>query len=160
MDTTGTSVLVSYQEIIELMEENNVTTAYIDWTVYALDSTDTLEAENAPFSLIINGENALSAFAEELIPAQYALHQNYPNPFNPVTTVRYDLPESDLVTITIYDMLGKEITTIVNEVQDAGYKSIFWNATNDYGQSVSAGIYLYQIKTTGFVQTKKMILLK
>ena len=56
MDTTGTSVLVPYQEIIELMEENNVTTAYIDWTVYALDNADTLEAETAPFSLIVNGE--------------------------------------------------------------------------------------------------------
>jgi len=160
MDTTATSASVPYQEIIELMVENNVTTAYIDWTVYALDSTDTLEAENAPFSLIVNGENALSAYEEELIPAQYALHQNYPNPFNPVTTVRYDLPENSLVTITIYDMLGKEISTIVNEYQDAGYKSIVWNATNDYGQSISAGIYIYQIKTKDFVQTKKMILLK
>ena len=160
MDTTATSASVPYQEIIELMVENNVTTAYIDWTVYALDSTDTLEAENAPFSLIVNGENALSAYKEELIPAQYALHQNYPNPFNPVTTVRYDLPENSLVTITIYDMLGKEISTIVNEYQDAGYKSIVWNATNDYGQFISAGIYIYQIKTKDFVQTKKMILLK
>jgi len=160
MDTTSTSASVPFQEIIELMVENNVTTAYIDWTVYALDSTDTLEAENAPFSLIVNGENALSAYKEELIPAQYALHQNYPNPFNPVTTVRYDLPENSLVTITIYDMLGKEISTIVNEYQDAGYKSIVWNATNDYGQSISAGIYIYQIKTKDFVQTKKMILLK
>jgi hypothetical protein len=57
-------------------------------------------------------------------------------------------------------MLGKEISTIVNEYQDAGYKSLVWNATNDYGQSISAGIYIYQIKTKDFVQTKKMILLK
>ena len=63
------------QEIIELMEENNVTTAYIDWTVYALDNADTLEAENAPFSLIVNGENALASFEEELIPTQFALHK-------------------------------------------------------------------------------------
>ena len=160
VDTTGTTVLVSYQEIIELMMENNTTTAYIDWTVYVTDGTDTLEADNAPFSFIIDGENALSTYLEQLIPAQYALHQNYPNPFNPVTTVRYDLPENSLVTITIYDMLGKEISTIVNEYQDAGYKSIVWNATNDYGQSISAGIYIYQIKTKDFVQTKKMILLK
>ncbi|MBS00158.1 MAG: hypothetical protein CMG37_01875 [Candidatus Marinimicrobia bacterium] len=160
MDTTGTSVLVSYQEIIELMEENNVTTAYIDWTVYALDNAGTLEAENAPFSLIVNGENALASFEEELIPTQFALHQNYPNPFNPVTTLRYDLPENSMVTISIYDMLGREVNTIVNEVQDAGYKSVIWDAVNMYGQSLSAGIYLYQIKTEGFVQTKKMILLK
>ena len=67
---TGTSVLVPYQEIIELMEENNVTTAYIDWTVYAIDGTDTLEADNAPFSLIVDGENALSILSEKLIPVQ------------------------------------------------------------------------------------------
>ena len=65
-----------------------------------------------------------------------------------------------MVTIAIYDMLGKKVSTIVNESQDAGYKSIVWNATNDYGHSVSAGIYIYQITTKGFVQTKKMILLK
>ena len=160
LDTIGTSALVSYEEIIELMEENNVTTAYIDWTVYALNGVDTLEADNAPFSLIVNGENALSTLSEKLIPVQYALHQNYPNPFNPITTLRYDLPDNGMVTIAIYDMLGKIVSTIVNESQDAGYKSIVWNATNDYGQSVSAGIYIYQIKTKGFVQTKKMILLK
>ena len=160
MDTTGTSVLVSYQEIIELMEENNVTTAYIDWTVYAIDGTDTLEADNAPFSLIVDGENALSILSEELIPVQYALHQNYPNPFNPITTLRYDLPENSMVTITIYDMVGREVHTIMNEVQNAGYKSIVWDATNNYDQAVSAGIYIYQIKTDAFVQTKKMILLK
>ena len=160
VDTTGTTVLVSYQEIIDLMIENNATTAYIDWTVYVTDGTDTLEADNAPFSFIIDGENALSTYLEQLIPAQYALHQNYPNPFNPITSLRYDLPENSMVTITIYDMLGREVRTIMNEVQDAGYKSIIWNATNDYGQTVSAGIYLYQIKTERFVQTKKMILLK
>ena len=91
---------------------------------------------------------------------QYALHQNYPNPFNPITTLRYDIPENSMVTITIYDMVGREVYTIMNEVQNAGYKSIVWDATNNYGQAVSAGIYLYQIKTDAFVQTKKMILLK
>ena len=88
------------------------------------------------------------------------MHQNYPNPFNPITTLRYDIPENSMVTITIYDMVGREVYTIMNEVQNAGYKSIVWDATNNYGQTVSAGIYIYQIKTDTFVQTKKMILLK
>ena len=142
------------------MEENNVTTAYIDWTVYALDNADTLEAENAPFSLIVNGENALASFEEELIPTQFALHQNYPNPFNPVTTLRYDLPENSMVTISIYDMLGREVNTIVNEVQEAGYQSIIWDGTSANGSAVAAGIYLYQIQTEQFTQTKKMVFLK
>ena len=93
-------------------------------------------------------------------PACAMVHQNYPNPFNPVTTLRYDLPENGHVNITIYDMLGREVKTLINQTQDAGYRSIIWDATNDYGKPVSAGIYLYQIHTGEFVQTKKMVLLK
>jgi flagellar hook assembly protein FlgD len=64
------------------------------------------------------------------------------------------------VNIIIYDMLGRQVRTLIRQTQDAGYKSIIWNATNDYGKPVSAGIYLYTIKAGGFRQTKKMVLLK
>ena len=91
---------------------------------------------------------------------KFALHQNYPNPFNPITTLRYDLPENSLVNIIIYDLLGRQVKTLVNQTQNAGFKSIIWNATNNYGKPVSAGVYLYQIQAGEFVQTKKMVLLK
>jgi len=104
--------------------------------------------------------NVLSVGNENTIPEQFALHQNYPNPFNPITTLRYDLPEHSYVNVTIYDMLGREIRTLVNTTQDAGFKSVIWDATNDYGKPVSAGVYLYQIRAGEFVQTKKMVLLK
>ncbi|MCH7762374.1 MAG: T9SS type A sorting domain-containing protein [Candidatus Marinimicrobia bacterium] len=102
------------------------------------------------------------------VPQQFALHQNYPNPFNPVTTLHYDLPENSFVNITIYNMLGRKVRTLFNQTQDAGYKSVIWNATNDNGKPVSAGVYLYQIKAHQkegrqageFVQIKKMVLLK
>jgi len=90
----------------------------------------------------------------------YKLINNYPNPFNPVTTLRYDLPENVHVNITIYDMLGRQVKNLINQTQDAGYRSVRWNATDDYGKPVSAGIYLYQIQAGEFVQTKKMVLLK
>ncbi len=93
-------------------------------------------------------------------PSGYSLLQNYPNPFNPVTTLRYDLPENSYVNITIYDMLGREVKTMVNQVQNAGYRSIIWDATNDFGKPMSAGIYLYQIQAGEYLQTKKMVLLK
>jgi len=96
----------------------------------------------------------------ETFPQGFALEQNFPNPFNPVTTFRYDLPENGHVNIIIYDMLGKQVKTLINQTQDAGYRSIIWNATNDYGKPVSAGIYLYHIQAGEFVQTKKMVLLK
>ena len=91
---------------------------------------------------------------------KYSLNQNYPNPFNPVTTIDYILPENGLVNITIFDMMGREANTLLNSPQTAGYKSIQWNATNNQGDAVSAGIYLYRIKVEDFIQTKKMILLK
>ena len=94
------------------------------------------------------------------LPYILSLYPNYPNPFNPVTTLRYDLPENRLVNITIYDMLGREVKTLINQTQEAGFKSVIWNATNDFGKPVSAGIYLYQIQAGEFVQSRKMVLLK
>ena len=77
-----------------------------------------------------------------------------------MTTIRYDLPEDALVNIIIYDMMGRVVSNLVYSQQTAGYKSIQWNATNDAGSPVSAGIYLYMIQAGDFRQTKKMVLLK
>ena len=85
---------------------------------------------------------------------------NYPNPFNPITTLRYDLPEDAFVRITVYDMLGKVVSNLLNTNQSSGNKSVQWNATNNQGQPVSAGLYLYTIEAGKFRQTKKMVLLK
>ena len=95
-----------------------------------------------------------------MIPVTFALHQNFPNPFNPITTLRYDLPSDALVTLSIYDMLGREITQLVNISQEAGFKSVQWDAKDSMGKPVSAGVYLYQIYAGEFVQTEKMVLLK
>jgi len=65
-----------------------------------------------------------------------------------------------MVNIIIYDLLGRQVRTLINQTQDAGFKSVIWNATNDYGKPVSAGVYLYKIQAGEFVQTKKMVLLK
>ena len=94
------------------------------------------------------------------IPKKFTVHQNYPNPFNPVTNLSYDLPKDLFVSITIYDMLGNVVNNLVNTNQSSGYKSVQWDATNNQGQPVSAGIYLYSIEANSFRQTKKMILLK
>ena len=94
------------------------------------------------------------------IPNIFKIHKNYPNPFNPITTLRYDLPKDELVNITIYDMMGREINTLVNSRQTAGFKSTQWNATNNQGQPVAAGVYLYSIEVGQLSQTKKMVLLK
>ena len=94
------------------------------------------------------------------IPKKFTIYQNYPNPFNPVTRLSYDLPEDLFVSITIYDMLGNVVNNLVNTKQSSGYKSVQWNAIDNLGQPVPAGVYLYSIETKDFRQTKKMILLK
>ena len=120
---------------------------------YCIDS-DTLTFE---IPIVVQ---VVSAQPEHFIPEVFTLHHNYPNPFNPTTTLRYDLPEDAMVNITIYDMMGHVVKTMVNSQQNAGFKSIQWNATNDKGQPVSAGLYLYTIQAGEFRQTKKMVLLK
>ena len=96
----------------------------------------------------------------ETVPNDFNVIQNNPNPFNPVTTLRYKLPRESFVNITIYNMLGNLVNNLVSQKQIAGYKSVQWNATNNKGQPVPAGVYLYTIQAGEFRQTKKMVLLK
>ena len=86
--------------------------------------------------------------------------QNFPNPFNPVTTLSYELPKDAMVDITISDMMGRLVTNLFNGSQAAGYRTIQWNATNDEGKPVSAGLYFYTIQAGQYRQTKKMLLFK
>jgi len=116
--------------------------------------------DNSEYSDILSVTLDWMSVKEDQLPKTYAIHQNYPNPFNPITTLRYGLPEDAMVNITIYDMMGRIVSTLVNENQSSGYKTLQWNATNDSGQPVSAGVYIYKIKAGHFAQTKKMILLK
>ena len=97
---------------------------------------------------------------DETLPITYELYNAYTNPFNPITTLRYDLPENAVVNITIYDMMGRQVKSLVNGLEPAGYRSIQWDATNDTGQPVSAGLDLYMIQAGDYIQTNKMVLLK
>ena len=96
----------------------------------------------------------------ENIPTEYALHENYPNPFNPTTTLRFDLPEVSDVKLTIFNMLGQKVKTFNMQSTSAGYHSLNWNATNDLGAPVGAGVYLYQLHAKDYIKTRKMVLLK
>jgi uncharacterized delta-60 repeat protein len=89
------------------------------------------------------------------LPAEYKLHQNYPNPFNPSTNIEFYVPKSNYVTLKIYDALGREIATLVNEQLKAGTYQVDWNASN-----YASGVYYYRLATKDYVETKKMILIK
>ena len=97
----------------------------------------------------------------ETLPGKFALYPAYPNPFNPNTSISYELPTDGMVYLAIYDVMGRKVSTLVSsKIQRAGYHHVTWNATNNLGQSVAAGMYIYTIQAGDFRETRKMILLK
>lgn len=88
-------------------------------------------------------------------PKEFKLEQNFPNPFNPTTTIQYQLPQDAKVTLKVYDILGSEVATLVNEEQESGYKEVKFNAAN-----FASGMYIYRLQVKDYVSTKKMMVLK
>jgi hypothetical protein len=128
-----------------------------DWITDSVDYTEaffTSMDDCQQTCMVLHKEN------DPLLLLSYILFSNYPNPFNPITTLKYNLPEDSFVDITVYDMLGNVVNNLLNKNQNSGSKSVQWDATNNQGEPVSAGVYLYKIQAGEFSQTKKMILLK
>jgi len=155
-NVTDTTLSIAANNLDALLSALNLTESSINWFVDAYAGVYSVTSDTGQF--VLNRE--LLSVDEITIPEKFAVHQNHPNPFNPVTTIHYDLPENALVNITIYDMMGRQVKTLINNTQTAGYKSTQWNANNHAGQPVSAGLYLYTIQAEEFRQTKKMVLLK
>ncbi|MCP4930648.1 MAG: T9SS type A sorting domain-containing protein [Candidatus Marinimicrobia bacterium] len=97
---------------------------------------------------------------DTFLPTTFALYQNHPNPFNPITTIRYDLPENGPVSIIIYDLMGREIKTLVKQVSAPGRYSVNWNGRNQFGKQIASGMYFYRMETPEFQSVKKLIFLK
>jgi hypothetical protein len=96
----------------------------------------------------------------DFTPKEFVLYQNYPNPFNPKTVISYQLPVTGNVTLKVYDILGNEVATLVNEEKQPGIYEFEFNSHSDKGQNLSSGIYFYQLRAGNFTQVKKMILLR
>jgi len=94
------------------------------------------------------------------LPEDFALDQNYPNPFNPTTDIRYALPEDNRVRLAVYDLLGRKVTTLVNEYKPAGRYTVTWDGTNQYGLQMSTGVYFYRIEAGEYSEVRKMVFLK
>ena len=158
--TSETTYPILYEDILEGAFANVIgNAATVRFTVWAHDGIDSVQATGEDRLLFVNRYDYLLTESEG-IPDEFALHENYPNPFNPSTQIRFDLPEISNVTLTIYNLLGQKVKTFNMQSTQAGYHALNWNATNDLGAPVSAGVYLYQLQTEGFIKTKKMILLK
>jgi hypothetical protein len=115
------------------------------------------EVQGNPVSL---AERGIPPTPGPIIPDEYALGQNYPNPFNPTTTLAYSLKQAGHVTLSIFNVLGQNVRTLVNEHQDAGKYTIIWDGCNDTGDQTTSGVYFYRIKSGDFSDIKKMILMK
>ena len=104
-------------------------------------------------------KTAVEKFVDRM-PTQFSLEQNYPNPFNPTTMIAYNLPTTADVKLHVYNVLGSKIATLVNQKQAAGSYQVSWNAVDDFGRPVSAGVYFYRIEAGGFSKTMKLLLVK
>ena len=136
-------------------------TAFFVWEDDTLvNIPNSLFTGNAPDMGAVESSYRVSVQARPAVPDQFALQQNYPNPFNPLTIIQYELPQRSSVHIAIYDLLGKEVTTLLSETQDAGYKSVQWDATNDNGQPVSTGVYFCRLRAGDFSKTIKIVYLR
>lgn len=110
---------------------------------------------NAPLVLYSAKTGATGIETTPRIPRMFVLGQNFPNPFNPATTIRYQIPVADEVSLTVYDLLGKKIATLVEGVQTAGVHTVRF-----YAERLSTGVYFYRLRTSSFAETKKMVLIK
>ena len=117
--------------------------------IQATDGVDTIDVTGDNRVIYVNRYDYLSVESEG-VPVEFALHENYPNPFNPSTTLRFDLPEVNDITLTIYNMLGQKVKVFNKQSAPAGYHALKWNATNDYGDPVGVleSTYInYRLKT-------------
>jgi len=132
------------------MDPNGVWTLKINDLISG--NTGTLEAWGLKLYFDVTNDVESDLY---LIPNEFKIFQNFPNPFNPSTRIKWQIPEPGLITLKVYDVLGNEITTLLNEEKPAGNGELLWNAEN-----LPSGVYFYQLKAGEFIQTKKMILIK
>ncbi len=151
-NSTGSFAKIGYQQgsgntsTNYLFEDRNLQTGKYEYRLKQIDYNGNFEYHN------------LSGAVEVGVPAKFNLSQNYPNPFNPVTKIDFDIPNDTKVKITIFDLAGREVATIMNEFRTAGYYTVQYDASG-----ISSGMYFYKIMTGGenkFVMTKKLVLVK
>jgi FlgD Ig-like domain len=135
------------------------------WHCHIIDHED--NEMMRPYNVTLNPARAgadkgviYEAAAIANVSETFALNQNYPNPFNPTTQITFQLPEASNVRLAIYNTLGQEVRTLVNSAFDKGPHSVTWDASDNFGNRVASGIYIYRIESGSYVQQKKMMLLK
>ena len=156
--TTQNSVFFTYEDIASDQIEDGVHVVTYLWNVSASDGWLSTEGNGGPRSLVVN--ISMLGLDEIGLPDVFALHDNYPNPFNPITNINYDIPEASNVSLAVYNIMGQKVRTLAQGAHEPGRYRIVWDATNDLGEGLSSGMYVYRIQAGDFVSVKKLILMK
>jgi hypothetical protein len=134
--------LPSYPRIYAVLDQEN-------------SITEIHEDNNKGYAIL--GSPSVTGVEDEryIIPDEFVLYQSYPNPFNPSTTIKYSLPNSDIVSLKVFDILGREVAILLDEYKTAGTHTVEFNASG-----LASGVYFYQLRAQYFIETKKMVLMK
>lgn len=138
-----------YGPTLELINPLNDNGRYSNWSVSLGNGTPGEQ-----------NSNYLGSIKNTPLAEDYRLYQNYPNPFNPTTKIMYYIPKRTKISLSIYDPLGREIRLLDYGLKNSGYHTLTWDSKDNYGKKVSAGIYLYQLQTEGYIKNNKMVLIK
>jgi len=160
------SVTGQFDDAVEIndLTTNSVTINNIQdnqkyyWRVRSKDNNGNVSIYSSVASFV--GQGITDVEEPAIIPEKFSVSQNYPNPFNPSTVINYALPKAEFVTIRIYNMLGQEVATLLNNEVNAGVYNIMWNGMDNSGTKVATGTYIYRVVAGDNIVSKKMILLK
>lgn len=160
-DANGSPITISQGQTVNIPRSITLNASWVANNcrviVFVQNNTDR-KVQNVEYLDI----NTLTSVGEPVngVPTTFALAQNYPNPFNPTTTFDYAISKQSFVQITVYDLLGREVRTLLSEEKAVGIYNTTWDGTNNAGESVPSGMYLYRMSAGTFTEAKKMLLLK
>jgi hypothetical protein len=132
---------------------------YLDVTAYTLHNPTTSTGDARWYANPLMPTTVDNNRAADL-PSKFALLENYPNPFNPSTVIQYAIPKAVRVKLTIYNVLGEKIRTLVDSYKPAGIKQVLWDGRNELGQRVASGVYLYRLEAGEFTKTRRLVVMR
>ena len=134
--------------------------AYGVYDEFSIEDELIIESGENIVSIQVNVGATVVGNDPAITPKEFALRQNYPNPFNPETHIQFDLAENSNVSVSIFNLVGQKVATLVNDKMDAGVYHIKWNGVDDLGQPLPSGMYFYEMRTQAYQAVKKLVLVK
>jgi hypothetical protein len=119
-----------------------------------------IEGDLLTLTKVVLNDGMIKATVQRSLPAAYTLSQNIPNPFNPETEIRYGLLEDGQVTVVVYDITGRMVSTRVDDWQPAGWYTVTWDGRDEEGEAIASGVYIYRLTAGRFTATKRMVLIR